>query len=104
MILRVIKVIILVTFLRHLKVCFKNALCVTTSNDTVNETVKFPNIIEQKIHEGYKVYNIGVLMASKLDSPFDLERCGPAIDIGLDRINKDYLDHHKVFLHKVQQR
>lgn len=39
-----------------------------------------------------------------LDSPFDLERCGPAIDLGLERINKKFLAHHKIYLNKVQAR
>ncbi|XP_013162487.1 PREDICTED: atrial natriuretic peptide receptor 2 [Papilio xuthus] len=48
------------------------------------------------------VYNIGVLMASRLDSPFDLERCGPAVDIALDVINEKFLAHHNIELKKVQ--
>ncbi|XP_068620544.1 atrial natriuretic peptide receptor 1 [Battus philenor] len=48
------------------------------------------------------VYKIGVLMASRLDSPFDLERCGPAVDIALDKINDKFLAHHNVELQKVQ--
>lgn len=50
------------------------------------------------------VYNIGVLMASRLDSPFDLERCGPAVDIALDVINEKFLAHHNIELKKVQGR
>lgn len=49
-------------------------------------------------------YNVGVLMASRLDSPFDLERCGPAIDIALEEINDKFLAHHRVRLQKVQER
>jgi atrial natriuretic peptide receptor A len=45
-----------------------------------------------------------LLITYSTDSPFDLERCGPAIDIGLERINREFLDHHKVFLNKVQKR
>ncbi|CAH2235371.1 jg5939 [Pararge aegeria aegeria] len=41
-------------------------------------------------------------MASRLDSPFDLERCGPAVDLALDKINKKFLAHHNVELQKVQ--
>lgn len=49
-------------------------------------------------------YNVGVLMASRLDSPFDLERCGPAIDLALDEINDRFLAAHRVRLTKVQER
>lgn len=49
-------------------------------------------------------YNVGVLMASRLDSPFDLERCGPAIDLALEEINEKFLSHHDVRLQKVQER
>ncbi|KAJ0173980.1 hypothetical protein K1T71_010126 [Dendrolimus kikuchii] len=48
------------------------------------------------------VYKIGVLMASRLDSPFDLERCGPAVDLALDKVNDKFLAHHNVELQKVQ--
>ncbi|XP_046970179.1 atrial natriuretic peptide receptor 1 [Vanessa cardui] len=48
------------------------------------------------------VYKIGVLMASRLDSPFDLERCGPAVDLALDKVNEKFLAHHNVELQKVQ--
>ncbi|KPJ10473.1 Atrial natriuretic peptide receptor 1 [Papilio machaon] len=41
-------------------------------------------------------------MASRLDSPFDLERCGPAVDIALDVINEKFLAHHNIELKKVQ--
>ncbi|CAH2042612.1 unnamed protein product, partial [Iphiclides podalirius] len=41
-------------------------------------------------------------MASRLDSPFDLERCGPAVDLALDKINDKFLAHHNVELQKVQ--
>ncbi|XP_017304012.1 atrial natriuretic peptide receptor 1-like [Diaphorina citri] len=47
-------------------------------------------------------YNIGVLMASKLDSPFDLERCAPAVDLALEDVNEKLLSPHNVKLHKVQ--
>ncbi|XP_060805716.1 atrial natriuretic peptide receptor 1 [Amyelois transitella] len=49
-----------------------------------------------------KVYKVGVLMASRLDSPFDLERCGPAVDLALDKVNEKFLAHHGVELQKVQ--
>lgn len=50
------------------------------------------------------VYKIGVLMASQIDSPFDLERCGPAVDLALDKVNEKFLAHHGVELQKVQGR
>lgn len=50
-----------------------------------------------------KVYNVGVLMASHLNSPFDLERCGPAVDLALTEVN-DFLSIHNVKLRKVQER
>ncbi|CAG5029889.1 unnamed protein product [Parnassius apollo] len=48
------------------------------------------------------IYKIGVLMASRLDSPFDLERCGPAVDLALDKVNDKFLAHHNIELQKVQ--
>ncbi|XP_031765770.1 atrial natriuretic peptide receptor 1 [Galleria mellonella] len=48
------------------------------------------------------VYKIGVLMASRLDSPFDLERCGPAVDLALEKVNEKFLSHHGIELQKVQ--
>ena len=50
------------------------------------------------------IYKVGVLMASRLDSPFDLERCGPAVDLALDKVNEKFLAHHNVELQKVQGR
>lgn len=38
------------------------------------------------------------------DSPFDLERCGPAVDLALDVINEEFLKPHKIKLRKVQAR
>lgn len=38
-----------------------------------------------------------------LDSPFDLERCGPAVDLALERVNEEFLQHHKIRLRKVQE-
>jgi hypothetical protein len=54
--------------------------------------------------ERVRVYNVGVLMASSLDSPFDLERAGPAVDMALDLVNKDFLSHHNIRLQKQQGR
>ncbi|XP_039314266.1 atrial natriuretic peptide receptor 1 isoform X2 [Solenopsis invicta] len=48
-----------------------------------------------------RTYNVGVLMASHLDSPFDLERCGPAVDLALEEVN-EFLKVHSVQLRKVQ--
>ncbi|KAI4466737.1 guanylyl cyclase [Holotrichia oblita] len=50
----------------------------------------------------YKYYNVGVLMASHLDSPFDLERCGPAVDLALEEVNDRFLSQHRIKLRKVQ--
>lgn len=49
-------------------------------------------------------YNVGVLMASRLDSPFDLERCGPAVDLALAEVNDHFLSGHGIQLRKVQER
>lgn len=58
----------------------------------------------QSFTEEYRYYNIGVLMASHLDSPFDLERCGPAIDMALEEINDKFLAKHRIKLKKIQGR
>lgn len=42
-------------------------------------------------------------MASRLNSPFDLERCGPAVDLALAEVN-DFLSVHNIKLRKVQGR
>lgn len=52
----------------------------------------------------FRYYNIGVLMASRLDSPFDLERCGPAVDLALEEVNDKFLMQHGIQLRKVQAR
>lgn len=54
--------------------------------------------------EKFRYYNIGVLMASRLDSPFDLERCGPAVDLALEEVNDKFLMQHGIQLRKVQAR
>lgn len=70
-----------------------------------------------------RVYNVGVLMASHLGKcgcgavgsktddlaiacrfPFDLERCGPAVDLALDQINKVFLRPHNITLLKKKAR
>lgn len=55
-------------------------------------------------NNNFTEYNVGVLMASHLDSPFDLERCGPAVDMALEEINERFLASHKVRLQKHQGR
>ena len=37
------------------------------------------------------------------DSPFDLERCGPAVDLALERVNEEFLKDHNIRLRKVQE-
>jgi len=54
--------------------------------------------------ERVRVYNVGVLMASSLNSPFDLERAGPAVDMALELVNKEFLSHHNIRLQKQQGR
>lgn len=60
--------------------------------------------IDEFDDNGMRVYNVGVLMASHLDSPFDLERCGPAVDLALKQINEEFLRPHNITLKKVQAR
>lgn len=54
--------------------------------------------------EQFRHFNVGVLMASRLDSPFDLERCGPAVDLALEEVNLKFLKQHQIRLRKVQRR
>jgi len=54
--------------------------------------------------ERVRVYNVGVLMASSLNSPFDLERAGPAVDMALELVNKEFLSQHNIRLQKQQGR
>jgi len=54
--------------------------------------------------ERVQVYNVGVLMASSLNSPFDLERAGPAVDMALELVNKEFLSQHNIRLQKQQGR
>jgi len=49
-------------------------------------------------------YNVGVLLVSGTGSSFDLEKCSPAVDMALDYVNEVYLKHHRVVIHKVQNR
>ncbi|CAD7076674.1 unnamed protein product [Hermetia illucens] len=82
----------------------------TTAGDTVGATGlaassyggrRAPREI-QVDEAGYRYFNVGVLMASHLNSPFDLERCGPAVDLALERVNEEFLGAHKIRLRKVQ--
>jgi hypothetical protein len=59
---------------------------------------------QQPRDDTFLQYNVGVLMASHLDSPFDLERCGPAVDMALQEVNDKFLAQHAVKLRKVQER
>lgn len=43
-------------------------------------------------------------MASNLNYPFDLERCGPAVDMALEEVNEKFLAQHRIKLLKVQKR
>lgn len=61
-------------------------------------------ILQMKLSHSTIHYNIGVLMASRLDSPFDLERCAPAVDLALEDVNEKFLTPHNVRLMKVQSR
>ncbi|CAH1111228.1 unnamed protein product [Psylliodes chrysocephalus] len=54
--------------------------------------------------EEFRYFNVGVLMASQMNYPFDLERCGPAIDMALEEVNEIFLAQHKIRLMKVQSR
>jgi len=62
--------------------------------------VSIVNLIE----DDFRYYNVGVLMVSNLNYPFDLERCGPAVDMALEEINEKFLAQHKIKLLKVQKR
>lgn len=59
---------------------------------------------DQFYEDGFRIFNVGVLMASKLDTPFDIEKCGPAVDMALEEINRKFLAHHKVRLVAVRDR
>lgn len=79
--------------LRNFKYYFLILVYLTRESRSVN--VEYNN---------FQYYNIGVLMASRLDSPFDLERCGPAVDLALEEVNDKFLRHHRIQLRKVQAR
>nr|XP_022900873.1 atrial natriuretic peptide receptor 1-like [Onthophagus taurus] len=78
---------ILLVFVFKSTECYGNYHSVTLSTESTDQ---------------YRYYNVGVLMASHLDSPFDLERCGPAVDLALEEINDRFLAHHRIKLRKVQ--
>ncbi|XP_076268782.1 uncharacterized protein LOC143201542 [Rhynchophorus ferrugineus] len=65
---------------------------------------QWASVIGLKLDEDFRYYNVGVLMASNLNYPFDLERCGPAVDMALEEINERFLAQHKIKLLKVQKR
>ncbi|XP_043512198.1 atrial natriuretic peptide receptor 1 isoform X1 [Frieseomelitta varia] len=67
----------------------------------VSLTLGSVNVTPANYEYSMRVYNVGVLMASHLSSPFDLERCGPAVDLALAEVN-DFLSIHNVKLRKVQ--
>lgn len=83
----------------------KELWCLLLVNVIVKSVLcKSPKVVAANRGDEFRYYNVGVLMASQLDSPFDLERCGPAVDLALDEINEKYLAHHRVKLKKVQAR
>lgn len=86
-----IRVLALTTCTYFLYVLIGNAKPALGDSDTVSDGQ-------------YTYYNVGVLMASHLDSPFDLERCGPAVDLALQEINERFLEAHNIRLLKVQDR
>lgn len=66
--------------------------------------MKLGNNVPVKNLKNFQYYNVGVLMASQLDSPFDLERCGPAVDLALEEVNERFLSQHGIRINKVQAR
>ena len=38
------------------------------------------------------VFKIGNILISQSNSPYDMERVGPAIDMGLEKVNREYLN------------
>ena len=77
---------------------------VNNNNVAKNDELKNYYVINLEDYETpMRVYNVGVLMASHLDSPFDLERCGPAVDLALTEVN-EFLAFHNIQLQKVQGR
>lgn len=75
------------------------------SEENWNSSEEFPiDRVNRPMEDGFTYYNVGVLMASHLYSPFDLERCGPAVDMAIEEINEKFLAAHKIRLQKVQAR
>lgn len=65
MILRAIEIVFLVLFIRKLSICVRDVSAAKIESHKVNVTTEFPIIGSQEL-EGFKVYNVGVLMASHL--------------------------------------
>lgn len=66
--------------------------------------ISLSTLFSAVISVDYNYYNVGVLMTTKLNSPFDLERCGPAVDLALKDVNEKFLKSHNIQLRKVQAR
>lgn len=92
--------------LKEVKKNLKKMRIITlTTGSLIVYFVFFCDVILTVAPDGqYTYYNVGVLMASHLDSPFDLERCGPAVDLALQEVNERFLEVHKIRLQKVQAR
>ena len=65
MILRAIKIVVLVLFIRMHLVYVCDVSAAKIESHKVNVSTEFPIIGSQEL-EGFKVYNVGVLMASHL--------------------------------------
>lgn len=78
------------------EMCLPFLICFITAGETRS--------LNQDERDDFRYYNIGVLMASRLDSPFDLERCGPAVDLALEEVNDKFLAKYGIQLNKVQAR
>lgn len=95
-------------------VCLMSLICASGCNEifrepdqTDNRNMSAGDLIRDNNNNSsgeWTELNVGVLMASHLDSPFDLERCGPAVDLALERVNTEFLQEHRIRLRKVQGR
>lgn len=65
MILRAIKIVVLVIFIRKHLVSVSDVSAAKIESHKLNTSTEFPTIGSQEL-EGFKVYNVGVLMASHL--------------------------------------
>lgn len=65
MILRAIKIVVLVLFIRKHLVYVRDVSAAKIDTHKLNVSTEFPIIGSQEL-EGFKVYNVGVLMASHL--------------------------------------